>query len=319
MLKKTLLLIIFIVSLYAESFEIKNITFVTENDADFREDNDYTYGSELSVLFYRKDINNSFLHIPFTDYKNQDNYISISYAQQIYTPFDLESPDIIVDDRPYAGFSYLKSGLYQSYNNNLKTLVLQIGIVGPSSKMRTVQKSIHSLVGSIDPLGWNHQIQDEFILQLNYSHKQYIEISKNIAVIPEYGVELGNASTKVYAIGLFRWGNYLPKDYGSCQIDNTNYNKIPLKAQTKYKNKLGYVLNLSLKTNLVIHDIFLDGNSFKNSHSVDKNSFVAEIGYGFSINYGKFSIDYLRKHLSHQFKTQDRFHSYGSLIFSYNF
>lgn len=319
MLNKIILLIFFITSLHAQTLEIKNITFITENDADVRGDNDYTYGSEIGVLFYRKNIGDSYLHIPFTNYKNQDNYISFSYAHKIYTPIDLETSELVRDDRPYAGYMYLKSGLYQSSNNNLKSLTLQLGMIGPSTKMDIVQHHIHSLIGSEDPKGWDHQLKDEFILQLNYSHKKFIAFSNKSAFIPEYGFELGNASTKAYVGGLYRWGTNIQKDYGSMQMDNPNYNKIPLDPKIKYKSSWSYCFNFGLKGNIVARDIFLDGNSFKNSHNIDKNIFIAEFIYGFSFNYGRFSIDYLRKHLSHEFKIQNRYPNYGSLVFSYNF
>jgi hypothetical protein len=316
---KIILLLFFITHLYSETLEIKNITFITENDADFRNDNDYTYGSELGALFYRKDLSNSFLHIPFTDYKNQDNYLSFSYAQKIYTPKDLEAATLISDDRAYAGYMYIKSSLHQASQDSLQSLSLQLGMVGPATKMDKVQEVIHSLIGSDDPQGWKYQLKNEFIMQLNYSHKEYMELSETIALIPEYGFELGNASTKIYAMTFLRWGENLPEDYGSTQISNTNYNKVPRRLNQKYLNRWSYCFNFSFKGNLIARDIFLDGNSFRDSHSVEKNIFVAEVGYGFSLNYEKFSIEYLRKHLSDAFKTQERYPNYGSLVCSYNF
>ncbi|QOP40210.1 lipid A deacylase LpxR family protein [Sulfurimonas marina] len=318
MLNKIILLILLISSLFSETLEVKNITFTTENDSDFRGDNDYTYGSEISILFYRKDLNNSLLHIPFTDYKLQDNYISFSYAHQIYTPEDLKNQNLILNDRPYAGYMYFKSGLYQSYNKTLKSLVFQLGMLGPSTNMDRVQEVIHANIGSDVPEGWDNQLKNELVIQINYGYKEYMELSNKSVFIPEYGFELGNASTKVFVAGLYRWGD-IPKDYGSTQIDNTNANKIPLDPNRQYKNAWSYCLNLSFKANLIARDIFLDGNTFLDSHNVDKNIFVAEVGYGVSVNYGHLSIDYLRKHLSHQFKTQNRIPNYGSLVISYNF
>ncbi|WP_304545215.1 lipid A deacylase LpxR family protein [Sulfurimonas microaerophilic] len=319
MLNKIMLLIFLISSLSCETLEIKNFTFTTENDADIRSDNDYTYGSEIALLFYRKDCNNTFLHIPFTDYKHQDNYISFSYAQKIYTPNDLKNEGLVVYDRPYAGYMYLKSGLYQSSNKNLHSLVFQLGMIGPSTNMDRVQEVIHANIGSDTPSGWENQLKNELIVQVNYGHKEYMELSNKTVFIPEYGFELGNASTKAYVAGLFRWGDEIPKDYGSTLLDNINYNKIPLDPNREYKNSWSYCLNFSFKANLIARDIFLDGNTFLDSHSVDKNIFVAEVGYGVSVNYGQFSVDYLRKHISYEFKGQNRIPNYGSLVLSYNF
>ncbi|MFT7859742.1 MAG: lipid A deacylase LpxR family protein [Sulfurimonas sp.] len=319
MLNKIFLLILLVISVNGESLELKNITFVTENDSDIRQDQDYSYGSELGVLFYRKDLKDSIFHIPFTDYKNQDSYFSISYAQKIYTPEDIENSSLIKTDRPYAGYMYLKPALHQAYNNNLKSLSLQLGLIGHTTQMDKIQRLIHTAIGSDEPKGWEHQLKNELILQLNYTHKRYIKLGTQSVFIPELGVELGNASTKAYVAGLYRYGNILPKDYGTTQIENSNYNKIPLDPDTKYHNGWSYSLNLLFRTSFVARDIFLDGNTFADSHSVEKKIFVAELGYGISVNYKNFSIDYLRRHTTHQFNQQNRYPSYGSFIFSYNF
>jgi len=323
-----LLLYLFIISstiLNAEIWKLKNISFQTENDADIRDDGDYTYGGSLGILFFREALESSILHIPFTDYKSADNYISFNFTQKMYTPQNFTSTELIKDDRPYAGYMYLQSSLHQSLNRTLKSLTLQVGMVGSSVKMKEVQTIIHSLIGSEKPKGWNYQLKDEAIVQLNYSQKKYYNLDYILdnkfssSIVPEFGVELGNASSKLYTSALFRWGKNVPKDYGSSFIDNTNYSKIPLVKKEKEQKKWRYYLNLGLKANLIARDIFLDGNSFKDSNSVTKNNFTVDIIYGLSFAYKKFEIDYIRKHSTKEFKEQKDYYSYGSLLLSYNF
>lgn len=294
-----------------------------ENDADFRNDRDYSYGSSLAMLFYRDNLENSILHIPFTDYKNHDNYISLSYVQQIYTPKNIDSKELIKDDRPYAGYSYLQTGLYQSNDNNLKSFIVQIGIVGPASKMNKVQEFIHNLIGSPIPQGWENQLSNELGFQLNYSEKQNYIADKILGLesnfIPEYGFELGNISTEIYTSVLFRWGWNLAKDYGVNSIDNNSYSKLPTIANNSYKKRWGFNFNFSTRANIVLRNIFLDGNSFNESHNVEKNYFTINAKYGISLSYDQFSLDYIRTYTTKEFKTQDDIHSYGSLLISYNF
>ena len=317
------LIIFFSLSIQAQQWQLKNIYFQTENDADFRDDAAYSYGGKVGVLYYRGDTQASLLHIPFSDYTKSDNYISFAFAHQLYTPKDLNESKLLVDDRPYAGYMYLQAALHQVKDDALLSLTTQLGIVGPSSKMESVQKFIHDLIGSPYPQGWEHQIQDELIVQLNFSHKKYYRLNPlygyHASLLPEYGFELGNASTKAYTAALFRWGEGIPEDFGAYLIDNTSTSKIPLKKEGISKKKWRYYLNFSLKANAIARNIFLDGNSFKESHSVEKNNFTLDIGYGFSFAYKDFSIDYLRKHTSKEFKTQDEYYSYGSLLFSYHY
>jgi len=318
------LLLLTSLQLDAENLELQSMQFRTENDGDFRTDRAYTYGSDISVLFYRDDCAKDFLAIPFSNNFNaSENYISFSYAQQIYTPNDIESTELVVDDRPYAGYMYLEMGLYQSYKNELSSLIFQIGMIGPSTRMESVQKFVHGLIGSPTPEGWDHQLGDEMTIQINYNHKKYSDTTDyfdhSSALITNYGFDLGNVSTKIYGGALFRYGKNVQKDYGSYVMSNGNYNHIPLKHGNYVTNKWSYSFNLSFEANLIGRNIFLDGNTFKDSHSVDKNYLTLQAGYGFSLNYKNFSFDYLRRHTTKEFKGQNYYTSYGSFIFAYNY
>jgi len=309
--------------LQADKWELKNFNFYMENDSDVQTDQDYSYGSELSLLYYRKDIKDIKLHIPFTAYKAADNYISFSYSQEIYSPRDIKSSSLIKDERAYAGYMYFSIGIYQSNNNVLKSFIMQAGLVGPSTHMETVQKSVHGLIGSPMPQGWDNQLQDELILQINYSQKYYYDLDKiydlDTVLIPEFGFELGNASTKVSSGVLFRWGWEIPKDYGSYTMNNSSYSKVPLSIKNNFKEKWLFCFNFGSRINAIAHNIFLDGNSFSSTHNVEKNSFTIEGYYGFSLKYKEIYIDYIRTHTSKEYKNQKNNLGYGSLQFSYNF
>ena len=319
-----LLLFLPLFTLQAQEWQLKNTNLYIENDADVRTDEAYSHGAKLSFLFFRDDLKESPLHIPFTNYKSSDNYISFAYTQQLFTPNDIEATELVIDDRPYVGYMSVQSGLHQSLNNTLKSLIIQLGIVGPSAKMEDVQEFVHGLIGSPMPQGWDNQIGDEMIFQINYGEKKYYDLKKifslDTVVIPEYGFELGNASTKLYGGLLYRFGWGIPKDYGSFSIDNHSYSKIPLTAK-KIVEKKGwkFCFNLGLKANAIAQNIFLDGNSNKESHSVEKNNFTLEGTYGFSLVYNQMSLDYTRTQSTKEFKNQKNYLGYGSLLFSYSY
>jgi len=322
-LSKVIFTLLLITQVEASTWELKNISLQTENDADIRDDAAYSYGGGFSTLFLRKDSNKSLLHIPFTNYENSQNYISFSFAHKLYTPKDLKASKLLLNDRPYAGYMYLQSGLHQVKTNSLKSLNIQVGILGPSSQMESVQKIIHDLIGSPYPNGWKNQLQNELIIQLNYAQKNYYDLEYfstsiyNASIIPEFGVELGNASVKTYTNALFRWGKNVPRDFGAYSIKNTGYSKISLLEKHKTSTKWRYYFNFSLQANFIARNIFLDGNSFRKSHSVEKKYLTFDVGYGLSFAYKNFSIDYLRTHTSKEFKTQKDLYSYGSFLFSY--
>ena len=308
-MKKTTLLLLLCIGLTAKELELKEIHFITENDADFRQDSDYTFGSEIGALFALSDSKKSL--------NTEHDFLSISYDWKIYTPKDLKRSDIIEDDRPYAGYQYIKTSLHRANTERLHTLTVQIGFIGPDTKMQQVQNAVHSLIGSPHANGWHNQLKNELIIQLNYSYRKFVQLDKKSVVLPEVGFELGNASSKGYGMLIYRYGNDVTSNFGSSLIDNTNYYKIP---RIKPSKKIWrYAFELSLRTNFIARDIFLDGNTIRDSHSVEKNYITGEIGYGVDIAYKRWSLSYLRKHLTKEFKTQNRYPNYGSLILSYQY
>ena len=74
-------------------------------------------------------------------------------------------------------------------------------------------------------------------------------------------------------------------------------------------------------------DVFLDGNTFKNSPSVKKNPYVMEARMGFTAHYPlprQWWVNGLRVtvsmvHRTREFKTQDKADRYGSFQLTTNF
>jgi lipid A 3-O-deacylase len=72
-------------------------------------------------------------------------------------------------------------------------------------------------------------------------------------------------------------------------------------------------LFVALDARWVLHDITLDGNTFKSSHSVDKRSLVADVGYGVAMTHGNWRIAIARYHRTREFRGQDEIPVYGTI------
>ncbi len=329
-MKKLTIFLLFVSFLNAdqELFELETFSYCLENDADVNTDMDYTHGTRISLLFYRGDTKKSFLNIPFTSSQNTNNFISFAYAHKMYTPYDINKKQLIEDDRPYAGYSYIEIGLHQTTNTYLDSLTLQTGIVGPSSGMEKLQVFFHEKIGSNNDLGWEYQLKDEFIIQLNYMHKWRLQYSKIYGVesvlVPYAGANFGNASIKASGGALYRIGFNIPKDFGMNSMDEGSFSSLPThsKAIVNDPLKWSFCFNLSAGANLVAQNIFLDGNTFESSYSVDKNYLNAYGSAGVSLRYRKFSINYEHNYYTKEYEQRGlhkTYKGYGSLIFSYSF
>jgi hypothetical protein len=318
-----LLLIINVAGAEEGEWEPERINFYFENDVFFGTDSDYTDGSRLSILMYRPDADEKWLGIPFLEGSDRTDFISFSLTQKIYTPDDLTQKELIEDDRPYAGWLYLEMGLHQSSETDLDSMMIQVGAVGPASHMEQLQKYIHDKLGSEEPKGWSNQLNNEVGIQLNYQHKwRYLPEPLwgiESSVVPYLGGELGNVAVKANAGVLLRVGWNVPEDFGSSAINGASENGIPVRRRCLFTASEPWSLSFSLSAggSLVARDIFLDGNTFSESHSVEKNLLKGYGSFGFSGRYKNFNIDYIGTYNSKEFKSEEKAHSVGSLIFSY--
>ena len=324
-MKQLIIFLLFMKLLFAgeELFDIEMFNYSMENDADVDTDFGYTHGARISLLFYRGDTSDSHLNIPFTSSNNTNNFISFAYAQQMFTPYNLDETEIIKDDRSYAGYSYIEIGLHKTTKTNLNSLTLQTGIVGSSSKMENLQAFLHENIDARNAAGWEHQLENQFILQLNYMHKWRLKYPKifgmDSILTPYAGVNLGNASIKASGGALYRVGFNIKKDFGMNSMNEGSFSSIPTqtKAIANDSSKWSLFLNLSAGTNLVAKDIFLD-----DWWLVERNYFNAYIAAGISARYRKFSIDYQHNYYTKDYKQRGLYKEYlgyGSLIFTYNF
>jgi len=144
------------------------LSLYIENDVIAGNDRDYTSGMKLSwtsrwnpALETESDgqdkkgwVSSTLNMLPFFNKPGDRRALSISIGQSIYTPEDLERSDLILDDRPYAGYTYLGLAVHRTTPKIMDTLELDIGIVGPHSYAEDVQEWAHRLLDSEEPKGW---------------------------------------------------------------------------------------------------------------------------------------------------------------------
>ena len=66
-------------------------------------------------------------------------------------------------------------------------------------------------------------------------------------------------------------------------------------------------------------DIFLDGNTFRDSHSVDKEPLVGDLAAGVSVNWKNTALTYSYVLRSKEFKAQEDEQLFGSVSLNWNF
>ncbi|PLY03965.1 MAG: hypothetical protein C0622_03735 [Desulfuromonas sp.] len=231
--------------------------------------------------------------------------------------------DLIEDDRPYAGYSYLaldyhrKSDDLEQGWSQMDTAEIQFGIVGPYSLAEDAQKFIHRIRDLQRPNGWDNQLETEPGLTLVFERKWlYHPTSARrfcLDAITHSGVALGNIMT--YAnLGLeVRAGWNIPRTFSVSRIRPA--------GSTWSEDDKGFSVYLfgAVDGRAVLRDIFLDGNSFRDSHSVDKRPLVADLSCGLVTRYRNLSLHLSFTERTREFKGQEKTHGFGSMALGYAF
>lgn len=160
-----------IVQMYSQT-RAGEIGIITDNDLYTSSKNDMYYTNGLA-FFYR--------FVTKNNKQNIDKEITeINFGQYIYTPRFIDSPDVELMDRPYAGYlfaSYGKSLFYKK--ESVLQMNFQLGYVGPNAFGKETQKTFHDIVGYKTVRGWEYQIQNALAVQSSILFSKKLFVNKN--------------------------------------------------------------------------------------------------------------------------------------------
>jgi lipid A 3-O-deacylase len=311
-MKKTFIVSILLFFLNISNGEV--FTLQIENDAFIPNSSDrhYTHGTFLSIK--NSDKNEIILNDLFHNNKEKE-YMELSFFQYLYTPSDITIDELLKDDRPYGGILACQISFvgYNDFFYNKKGFVF--GVVGPWSLADKTQIKIHEWTNSKTPKYWEGQIDNEVVLNFIDNYKYKFLDNTYYDLIINCGYALGNAHTYINGGISTRMGYNVSNDFGDIFME-----PIPKNIQSRsFLDHFGIYLILGIENRYVLRNIFLDGNTFSDSHSVDKEDYVYDLYGGFSIDIKDFKITYKYTERSKEFKKQKENNNYGTLMFSFAF
>ncbi len=308
----------------AEVADTGTFTFVLENDLFFGLDRDYTNGVQLAWMsepdYAPVWALKAARLLPFFPEKGK---VRSSYAigQNMYTPNDITDEDPPLDERPYAGWLYGAVGIVvETGEKQLDQLQFQLGVVGPASLAEQSQKYVHKIINSPDPQGWDTQLKNEPGLVLTYQRSWRALVSTeingfSIDATPHIGGALGNIYTYANAGATMRFGWNLPNDYGPPRIQPG----LPGSGFFEQRNEIGLYFFAGLDARAVARNIFLDGNTWTDSRSVDKKPFVADAQVGVAVTIKSARLAFTHVFRSREYKSQTNGDEFGAVSLSIPF
>jgi hypothetical protein len=187
--------------------------------------------------------------------------------------------------------------------------------VGPASLVADTQKFVHKLTGAKAPQGWDNQLHNEFVLSLIFERQQKYNLwgdvdGLSLELIPHFGAGVGNVSIYAATGAQIKFGWKLPNDFGARLIRPGGSRSTGIRE----KGPFGIYAFALIDGMAIAHNIFLDGNTFGESHRVRKNPWTLELIMGLRARIGRFNFGYEHSFWSKRYKTESRKHVFGALF-----
>ncbi|MCF3650568.1 lipid A deacylase LpxR family protein [Synoicihabitans lomoniglobus] len=325
-----------------------------ENDYFGGTDQHYTNGFKAAWLspdltgWGKSGWRQSFLErLPFVNEEKTQKNLGLAVAQHIYTPQDISRSNPDPTDRPYAGWTYFEFSFLAKNDAQADTVAVQIGMVGPHSYAEDIQKWAHGLIDGEIPQGWDYQLHDELGVNIAWERKwrtyaRTVTASDRFGLrtnpftgkslqdrphwgidfVPHLGAVVGNVSTYANVGATTRFGFNLPSDFGVNMIRPAGVASSPIDDLDPRVRGACWSVFLfgGADGRAVARNIFLDGNTFKDSRHVEREPLVYDLSYGLGVARGAFQLTFTKIIRSREFEGQIADNNkFGSLTTSWIF
>jgi hypothetical protein len=240
-------------------------------------------------------------------------------GQAFFTPTQIHRPVPDPQDRPYAGLLYLATSSHLRNGDNLKSIKLLVGAVGPCALARDVQRLTHKVVRDSIPEGWKYQLDNEPVINLFHEYRHRFNLAPpesllDMDLIPLAGWALGNFMIRAQAETQLRIGYNLPDDFGPSLL--LGVNNLPVPVDQADKN-WGFYLFVGGGGSLVARNLTLDGNTFRSGPSVAKKIFVPSVDFGFSLWTKPAQLTFSFVMLGKEFHGQQKSENFGAVTLAF--
>lgn len=208
-------------------------------------------------------------------------------GQAIITPEDITVEDPGDNQVPYSGLLFYNSSYVEIHEDYADRTSTSIGVIGPASGAEYMQKFVHEITGSDEPLGWDTQLQDELVFRFSGGRtwRSWISADNNYDLLTSVEAGLGTISSNLLGGLIFRYGNGLRESYASHLLGSS-------KTTNPIATKTGWYTYVDIKVGYTFNQIFTDGNTYRDSRSIDYEKKTIGLGFGFAYAWQNLSLTF---------------------------
>jgi lipid A 3-O-deacylase len=286
----------------------KYFRFHYDNDFFTKSDKYYSQGITMEMVnpALNKFVLSRLLFKPF----NTPASHGVTFNLFGFTPTSIASDSILYGDRPFSAnlsFRFFSVQANEAHNQQIAS-ALSIGIMGPAALGYQIQYNIHRWLKNPLPLGWQHQVKNDIIVnyQVNYE-KQLLQVDNSFLLNAAAELRLGTINNKVSSGINFMAGRF-----------NNRFGSIKGKIR-----KAEYYFYGQSRVSLIGYDAGLQGGIFNRkspyviaADDITRITFQADAGV--IVNLGKLLLSYTQSFLSKEFRT-GKYHRWGGFSIGFVF
>jgi hypothetical protein len=296
-----------------------------DNDFFVNEDNGYTNGIYVSY-FEVNDTSESVQSPAFWvkpllwSLPNRDLSTSIniySGGQTLTTPYDIEEKVPAEGTFPYSAllsFTNTYIAIASDYADRVSTT---LGVVGPIAMGEQTQKAVHRVISARNPKGWDTQLENEVVFQFSRGRtwRTWIADSGKVDFLTGVDSSVGTLRSEVSTGFMLRYGRNLEDSYATVLL-----------AESRTSNPIavnkGWFVFAGVEFAYTFNQIFTDGNTFRNSRSIDYEHGNNMFSSGLTYSWGDMALAFA---INSPFtfngdkddREMDKFTRYGTVTFSW--
>lgn len=292
-------------------------SLLVENDVVFALDRHYSSGVDFLYTTSRAGTPGFMRTIGQWFAPDGETHATFGGGHNIYTPRSIILKNLDARDRPFAAFLYAEAGIQAVSATHFDDLTLTLGVIGPAAIGRQVQRVIHAAIGPT-PRRWDTQLPNEPAGILSYQHVWRYPLGTfgglDTEVFPHIGAAVGNVYDYTALGFTIRFGDHMPLDYGPQRV----LPAIQGSGFFRQPNRFGWYYFVGGEVRSVIRNIFIDGSTWRESRSVERNPWVVDMQFGWALVWKNTRVSLTHVMRTKEFELQSKPDFFGSLDLSFH-
>lgn len=277
--------------------------FHYEND--FFASTDHYYSQGLNIEIVLPALIKNPLNLLLPKLNNRYKTYGLSLEHAVFTPLSIRRSEISYNDRPFAAYFILKSFLTSTDTLRQQRLssTISLGLLGPSAFGYEMQRNIHKWLDNIEPLGWEHQISDEALVNYELIFERQLYLSRNRFLLSSIvGIQAGSLMSNVQA-GVTMMAGIFNSSFSNLNGESGRRYKLYVYAQPLIKG---------IAHNATLEGGWLNGNETYELGSQKIERIVFQSKFGIVVGFYKTTVELSQSIISEEF-ISGKSHRYGAI------